>query len=158
MALQETSSSFSASASSRDPRPCTSSVQQLRACIVWLITVCSFPASSFRACKKGTKLQISFQMSEATAVKAAFSNKCLASCLFQPKKASNEATHSDFLDGVDSWSRQRLLRSPLSIRGDALNSGILRPSLSPVSINTVRYTKTKAKHNISTRRTKACTV
>lgn len=49
MHVQETSSSFSASASSSEPRPCSSSVQQLRACSVWLITVCSFPASSLSA-------------------------------------------------------------------------------------------------------------
>lgn len=47
--IQETSSSFSASASSSEPLPCSSSVQQLRACSVWLMTVCSFAASSLRA-------------------------------------------------------------------------------------------------------------
>lgn len=55
MDLQETSSSLSASASSREPRPWSWSVQQLRAWSVWLITVCSFAASSFRAWKKRHK-------------------------------------------------------------------------------------------------------
>lgn len=46
--LQETRRSFSASASCREPFPCSSSLQQLRACSVCVMIVCNLAASSFK--------------------------------------------------------------------------------------------------------------